>query len=208
MTDTQKETANESSASPPRILVGFDLYGESDEAITQALAFAVMVPKTQIDIAWIPPIANLPIQPGASTPLPEPKELLRERVQKVVNEFDAERLVRAETNIALVTDEGSPAEALGRIAFMSEADMIIVGAHDSRKGTLETLILGSVAKKLVEEAPCPVLVMRPRLVESLPEVESAPQPGQAKRTIGAPHRYSGATRNQTARENMPLLFPM
>ncbi len=207
MTDTRKESSSErrSSSSPPRILVGFDLYGESDEAINQALAFAVMVPKTQIDIAWIPPVTNLPIQPGASTALPDPKELLRERVQKVVDEFGAEKLIRAETKVALVIDEGSPAEALGRIAFMSEANMIIVGAHDSRKGTLE---MGSVAKKLVEEAPCPVLVMRPRMVESLPEVESAPQPGQAKRTLGAAHRYSGATRNQTARENMPLLFPM
>src|SRR5690606_34315283 len=148
-------------ADPPRILVGFDLYGETDEPITQALSFAVMVPGTRVDIAWIPPMAKLPLQAEFVSPLPDPKDLLRERVQKVIAEFDSEKLARAGTKIFLVTDEGAPAEVLGQIAFMSEANLIIVGAHDSRKGSLETLLLGSVAKKLVEEAPCPVLVMRP-----------------------------------------------
>src|SRR5690606_1793151 len=99
MTETQKESPSKraSSADPPRILVGFDLYGETDEPITQALSFAVMVRGTRVDIAWMPPMAKLPLQAEFVSPLPDPKDLLRERVQKVIAEFDSENLARAGT---------------------------------------------------------------------------------------------------------------
>ena len=91
--------------------------------------------------------------------------------------------------------------------ILHEADMIIVGSHD-KATSLEKFLLGSVAKRLVSEAPCPVLVMRPRSTEALPEIEQPLAKNQARRRIGAPHRYRSAGRNVQAKENMPLLFPM
>lgn len=192
-----------------RLLVGFDVFGKSDGALNRALAFATLMPQTQVDVAWVPPSLHVPVE-GQPNPtvLEKPESILRENVERIVEDFGTAKLQDAETKIALLTAEGDPADALCRLAFANGVDMILVGSHDESKGTLETLILGSTPKKLVQEAPCPVLVMRPQLSDAVPEIEDAPQPGAAKRTLGLPHRYTGVTRNQKSHENMPLFFPM
>ncbi len=55
---------------------------------------------------------------------------------------------------------GKPAEALDQAAADYDADVIVVGTH-GRRG-VEKLILGSVAQGLVQNAHCPVLVVRPK----------------------------------------------
>jgi len=53
---------------------------------------------------------------------------------------------------------GDPARGLVRDAGRSGASLIIVGSH-GRRG-LARAVLGSVAERVVREAPCPVLVVR------------------------------------------------
>jgi nucleotide-binding universal stress UspA family protein len=54
---------------------------------------------------------------------------------------------------------GSPADKILEVAKKENIDLIIMGAH-GRKG-LERAIFGSVADKVVNGAPCPVLTIRP-----------------------------------------------
>jgi nucleotide-binding universal stress UspA family protein len=54
------------------------------------------------------------------------------------------------------TFEGSAAEALLREA--QDADLVVVGNRG--RGALASLVLGSVSHEVVENAPCPVLVVR------------------------------------------------
>jgi nucleotide-binding universal stress UspA family protein len=49
---------------------------------------------------------------------------------------------------------------LSEAARQAEADLIVVGA--TRHGTLERFLIGSVSYELVTEAPCSVLVVRPK----------------------------------------------
>ena len=54
----------------------------------------------------------------------------------------------------------SPADAIVKYAKDVRADVIVVGTH-GRSG-VSRLLMGSVAEHVVRNAPCPVLVVRPR----------------------------------------------
>jgi nucleotide-binding universal stress UspA family protein len=54
--------------------------------------------------------------------------------------------------------EGSPAEAILDVAKTRQNDLIIMGSRGL--GTLTGLLLGSQSYKVVNHAPCPVLIVR------------------------------------------------
>ncbi len=107
--------------------------------------------------------------------LPRPADLMEEVRQKFQDEaqaaleaYVAERIANFESQgfkfnlkrIAAAVDFGTPAKAIVALAKEVDADLIIVGTH-SRKG-ISRLVVGSVAEGTVKQAPCPVLVMRPK----------------------------------------------
>ncbi len=55
---------------------------------------------------------------------------------------------------------GQPAAALVELAARIGADLVVIG--DSGRSALSRALLGSVAARLVHEAPCSVLVARPK----------------------------------------------
>lgn len=191
-----------------RLLVGLDVQSENDDALHEAFAYATLFKSSRIEILWVVPHTYYPLPTATAVAMPAPEDLLKDRVARIVEAFGRNKLVEAKAEVALLLAEGSAAERLEKTAFLNGADMIIVAASDEHKNKLEELLTGSVTRELVKNAPCPVLVMRPKLADAVPEVQAAPSPGQARRNLGMAHRYTGATRNQTAHENMPLLFPM
>ena len=54
--------------------------------------------------------------------------------------------------------EGDPAEEILRYAADAGTDLIVLGTH-GRTG-LERLLMGSVAEKVMRDAPCSVLVVK------------------------------------------------
>ena len=56
-------------------------------------------------------------------------------------------------------EEGSPAERILEVATQEPADLLVVGTH-GRAG-LQRAMLGSIADRLVRQATCPVLTVRP-----------------------------------------------
>lgn len=53
---------------------------------------------------------------------------------------------------------GNPAESIIDVAEIRECDLIVIGLRSY--STLRGLILGSQAQKVINHAPCPVLVVR------------------------------------------------
>lgn len=53
---------------------------------------------------------------------------------------------------------GSPGEALIRVAAAEEVDVIVMGARGLSTGA--AVLLGSTSFKVLQEAPCPVLISR------------------------------------------------
>ncbi|MBU6428210.1 MAG: universal stress protein [Cyanobacteria bacterium REEB65] len=61
--------------------------------------------------------------------------------------------------VRTIADRGDPAEEILEYCRIEEPDLLVVGSH-GRKG-LERFFLGSVSARLVGDAPCPVLVVKP-----------------------------------------------
>lgn len=70
---------------------------------------------------------------------------------------EAAHVAERPTRAALLA--GAPAHEIVRHARELRADLVVVGTH-GRKG-VERFFLGSVAERVVREAQCPVLVVRP-----------------------------------------------
>jgi nucleotide-binding universal stress UspA family protein len=68
--------------------------------------------------------------------------------------------------------EGDPATAIVRYAADAGTDLIVMGTH-GRTG-LERLLMGSVAEKVMREAPCSVLVVK------LPKGIHVSEPGSVR----------------------------
>ncbi|HLA86568.1 MAG TPA: universal stress protein [Anaerolineales bacterium] len=64
--------------------------------------------------------------------------------------------IPCEIHVELI--EGSPAEAIIKVANSFKCDVIVMGSRGL--GTLAGLLLGSTSQKVVAHAPCPVLIVR------------------------------------------------
>jgi nucleotide-binding universal stress UspA family protein len=107
--------------------------------------------------------------PSASLELP-PAQLDLRRAAELDQALyaDAERLARHGAAVArslgmpadalAVADELTVSETLVRIADDVDAAAIVVGRHDH--SALHDVLVGSTAKGLLRQAPCPVLVVR------------------------------------------------
>jgi len=111
------------------------------------------------------------------------------------------------------------ADEIAQLAADLEADLVVVGTH-GRRG-LSRVLLGSSAEATVRLAPCPVLVVRPKLVPSdLPRIEPpCPRCVEARRDThgaefwceqhrerhGQRHTYRQGDRVSSDRE-MPLFM--
>jgi nucleotide-binding universal stress UspA family protein len=78
----------------------------------------------------------------------------RKRMAAAVEEF-FKKFPKLETRVEL----GAPAAKILEVAKKEKVDLIIMGAH-GRKG-LDKAIFGSVADKVVQAAPCPVVTIHP-----------------------------------------------
>ncbi|GEJ59239.1 universal stress protein [Anaeromyxobacter diazotrophicus] len=93
-------------------------------------------------------------------------DLLLERYEHAAPEIEqklaahqreAERVIGGPVRTVILT-EGPPAAAIVRFAREGSFDLVVTGTH-ADKG-LARVLLGSVAQRVVREAPCPVMVVR------------------------------------------------
>jgi nucleotide-binding universal stress UspA family protein len=98
----------------------------------------------------VPPYLGEPnLQVAISARLQEAEEIL-EKALEIVGEIPGE----VHTEIL----EGSPAEAILDVANTRKSDLIVMGSRGL--GRLAGALLGSQSQKVVQHAPCPVLIVR------------------------------------------------
>ena len=78
-------------------------------------------------------------------------------------EADMDRLVKRARAAGVrasgtVLEFGSAAERISTFAKRQRADLIVMGTHG--RGLLARAVLGSVAQRVVSQAPCPVMTVR------------------------------------------------
>lgn len=91
---------------------------------------------------------------GVMTPPPPPRDYLR------LAEDQLRRIQApgADIRIEHHLESGMPAEVILRFAQEQHCDFLVMGTH-GRTG-LGRLLMGSVAEKVLRDAPCPVLIVK------------------------------------------------
>lgn len=98
----------------------------------------------------VPPYLGEPnMQTAISARMKEAEDVLQ-KAMEVVGEIPGK--------IHTETLEGPPAEAILDVANTRKCDLIVMGSRGL--GRLTGLLLGSQSQKVVQHAPCPVLIVR------------------------------------------------
>lgn len=79
-------------------------------------------------------------------------EAQREILDSVVADLDL-----SDIEVVQVEDVGDPARMLLEYADQVDADVMVIGRRGA--GLIERIMLGSVANRIVHDAPCPVLLV-------------------------------------------------
>ncbi|HEY8466257.1 MAG TPA: universal stress protein [Solirubrobacterales bacterium] len=158
-----------------RILVGYDGRENGDDALRFARELAA-IEGAQLHVVAALDYAPLPIAVDAyERALEEHFDEIFERAAQVLGETPFERRP---------VSDGSPARALNDRAEHEEADLIVVGS--THRGRLGRVYPGSVADRLLNGAPCPVVVV--------PRGYAPERPGLGLVGVG----YDGSPESRTA----------
>ena len=215
-----------SQAERPFVIVAATDYSETGElAVDRALELAAEHPSSEVHVLHVLPY-NLPAlapefnvraSAPATQPIAEAAERLETHVAKKFEAFSAQRKAAGLRVIPHLRLD-SPALEIAQLATDIEADLVVVGTHGRR--ALSRLVLGSVAEVAVRLAPCPVLVVRPKMLPApVPTIEP-PCPRcvetraatgrrelwceQHRERHGRRHTYHQGDRSSTE-TNMPLV---
>lgn len=140
-----------------RILVPVDFSATSVEAVRLAVALSRGGGRVDLVNVGVLPDPGLAAGGSSSSVL---QEIAARMAESRGAELDAlrRREVPAEVESAVHLREGSPAEEIVAAARELGCDLVVLGTH-GRRG-LEHLVLGSVAERVTQQSPVPVLVTR------------------------------------------------
>jgi len=151
--------------SAPRnvIVAAIDRTAATDQVIYTAASLARMIPGSEIHLVHVIDAG----QPPGAISIPLTETLNDARVfldgikHGIAQQFDGRVFVHLTTDL--------PQRFIVQIATDLDADLVVVGSHG--KGGLARLLLGSVSQYVVNNAPCAVLVARPKERMAMPEIE-------------------------------------
>lgn len=154
------------------MVVAVDASAASDRVVGSAAGFAKLIPGAEVHLVHV--MENVPAQSApARVPsvMPTATELLEAARGLVERQARSLRATCDEKRIVTHLATGTPWREVVQLAADLQADLVMVGTHDY--GTIERLILGSVAETVVRKAPCPVIVVRAKEhhFRDVPEIE-------------------------------------
>ena len=135
------------------ILVPIDFSANSDHALDYAMTLAHTLQARLTLLHVIEPLV------GSVEALPYTYiQDLEAKITDLMTSY-RERVTGAGLQSDFAIVHGVPFQVIVETARTAHADLIIMGTH-GRTG-LSHVLLGSVAERVVQHAPCPVLVVRP-----------------------------------------------
>ena len=138
-----------------KLLLATDLSEASSAATEEAFELAARLGASLLVVSVIDPGSLL--LPGGRfrARIDQVRENREQAAQALV-----ERGREAGVTVSFLVWTGDPGDMIVSAAEAEHADMIVVGSHG--RGAVGRLFLGSVSEHVVRNAPCPVLVVRPR----------------------------------------------
>ncbi|HEY4752582.1 MAG TPA: universal stress protein [Candidatus Limnocylindrales bacterium] len=138
-----------------KLLLATDLTEASASATDEAFELASRLDASLLVVSVIDPGSLL--LPGGRFRVRV--DQVRERREQLAQEL-VERGRQTGVSVSFLIWTGDPGDMIVEAAEAEHADMILVGSHG--RGAVGRLFLGSVSEHVVRNAPCPVLVVRPR----------------------------------------------
>jgi nucleotide-binding universal stress UspA family protein len=145
-----------------RILIGTD--GSDDAVAAARRAVEVLASDATVHLIYVveePAAVSAGMESGFAGGIATPEEIdsawasaTREGTEALERTVSALGPVRAETSV----EPGAPGAALCERAESLGADVVVVGSRG--RGAIRRALLGSVSTYVVQNAPCPVLVVR------------------------------------------------
>jgi nucleotide-binding universal stress UspA family protein len=149
-----------------KILVPTDLSEEAESTFAQAVEFARVSHGTILLVSVVQEAVNLRMAVLSHAAMASPEidqvaESLVERTRQKLEEKAAPIRARGVECRVIAVEGLSPARTVLDLALEESVDLIAIATHG--RGGLKRFLLGSVAERIVREAPCPVLVMRAKV---------------------------------------------
>lgn len=138
-----------------RLLLATDLSEASSSATEQAFELAARLGASLLVVSVIDPGSLL--LPGGR--FRARVDQVRERREQLAQAL-VERGRDLGIDVSFLVWTGDPGDQIVSAAEAEHVDMVLVGSHG--RGAVGRLFLGSVSEHVVRNAPCPVLVVRPR----------------------------------------------
>ena len=155
MPEPGARAADRPRAHVKKLLLATDLSEASASATDEAFELATRLDATLLVVSVIDPGSLL--MPGGRFRVRV--DQVRERREQLAQEL-VERGREAGVDVSFLIWTGDPGDMIVEAAEAEHADMNLVGSHG--RGAVGRLFLGSVSEHVVRNAPCPVLVVRPR----------------------------------------------
>ena len=145
---------------PIQVVVAYDFSPSAEEALLRAIEVACRAPQHVLHVAAaIDPRQGLAISPTNHVDYPYAQKIQEMVTERLTAGF-AGRKSASEVQFFVHARIGKPADEILDLAAEVGADMIFIGTHG--KTGLDRLVLGSVSERVVREARCPVMVVRPK----------------------------------------------
>ena len=155
MPNPSARAAERPRAHVKKLLLATDLSEASAAATDEAFELAIRLGASILAVSVIDPGSLL--MPGGRFRVRI--DQVREKREQLAQEL-VERGREAGVEVSFLIWTGDPGDMIVEAAEAEHADMILVGSHG--RGAVGRLFLGSVSEHVVRNAPCPVLVVRPR----------------------------------------------
>ncbi|SFE01873.1 Nucleotide-binding universal stress protein, UspA family [Lentibacillus persicus] len=141
-----------------KILVAYDGSALSKEALQEARLQAAGVPETEVHVVSVVsqagPTTNIAIARNIQWEL---AEQIRSEMEEIKKDFEADD-VTIKTDVIIEEIHRNEGTKLCEYAEEHDIDLIIVGSRGL--GGVKKIFLGSVSNRIVQEAGCPVLVIK------------------------------------------------
>jgi nucleotide-binding universal stress UspA family protein len=146
---------------PVQVVVAYDFSPSSEQALARAIEVAARAPQHVLHII----AAVDPHDPAAGGGILhrvgyETADAIQKLIIENVTKAFAGREAASEVQFFVHARFGKPAAQILALAEEVGADLLFIGSHG--KTGVERLLLGSVSERVVREAKCPVLVVRPK----------------------------------------------
>jgi len=141
---------------PSHVLVPLDGSPLADEAFSQALElFDCRV--TVLNV--VTPVDATMSEGGILEPGTDRRESARDRADRLVDRARAQAS-EVDRTVETAVETGDPAEAILAYVDAHDVDRVVMGGHGGDRSAIARRLLGTVATKVVGEAPVTVTVVR------------------------------------------------